>query len=163
MELKSPSLSSCSSAIRLFGHNYAIWQKALNCSKQLTVCREEKRVVFTTTWSNDLGSIRTLVTFLCPWIGRFTMIISAWWLRTSSKFQWTKIWKNPQEHWITGNSVRCRFLQARSSRDVRSHSLWLRIVIRNFYQYPNSKPYPKFILAIRILIRKLKKCKLIKT
>ena len=37
-------------------------------------------------WSNGLGSIRTLVTLLRSWIRRFTMIISAWWLRTSSKF-----------------------------------------------------------------------------
>ena len=37
-------------------------------------------------WSNGLGSTRTLVTLLRPWIRRFTMIISAWWLRTSSKF-----------------------------------------------------------------------------
>ena len=36
--------------------------------------------------SNDLGSTRTLVTLLRPWIRRFTMIISAWWLQTSSKF-----------------------------------------------------------------------------
>ena len=36
--------------------------------------------------SNDLGSTRTLVTLLRPWIRRFTMIISARWFRTSSKF-----------------------------------------------------------------------------
>ena len=36
--------------------------------------------------SNDLGSTRTLITLLRPWIRRFTMIISAWWLQTSSKF-----------------------------------------------------------------------------
>ena len=34
---------------------------------------------------------------------------------------------------------------------------------QNFHQYQNPKPYPKFILAIRILIRIIKKCKLIKT
>ena len=37
-------------------------------------------------WSNDLGSTRTLFTLLRPWIKRFTMIIFAWWIRTSSKF-----------------------------------------------------------------------------
>ena len=35
---------------------------------------------------HHLGSTRTLVTLLHPWIRRFTMIISAWCLRTSSKF-----------------------------------------------------------------------------
>ena len=35
---------------------------------------------------HGLGSTRTLVTLLRPWIRRFTMIISATWLRTSSKF-----------------------------------------------------------------------------
>ena len=38
------------------------------------------------SWPHHLGSTRTLVTFLRPWIKRFTMIISAWWLRTSSEF-----------------------------------------------------------------------------
>ena len=33
-----------------------------------------------------MSSTRTLVTLLRPWIRRFSMIISAWWLRTSSKF-----------------------------------------------------------------------------
>ena len=37
-------------------------------------------------WSHDGGSNLTLVTLLRHWIRRFTMIISAWWLRTSSKF-----------------------------------------------------------------------------
>ena len=37
-------------------------------------------------WSHDLGSTPTLVTLLRLWIRRFTMIISAWWLRTSSIF-----------------------------------------------------------------------------
>ena len=32
------------------------------------------------------GSTRTLVTLLRSWIRRFAMIISAWWLRISSKF-----------------------------------------------------------------------------
>ena len=37
-----------------------------------------------------LGSTRTQVTLFRPWIRRFTMIISAWWLRTSSKFTLVK-------------------------------------------------------------------------
>ena len=37
-------------------------------------------------WSKGLGSNRTLVMLLRPRIRRFTMIISAWWLLTSSKF-----------------------------------------------------------------------------
>ena len=41
-------------------------------------------------WSNDLGSTRTLVMLLRFWIRRFTMIISAWYVRTSSKFSGQK-------------------------------------------------------------------------
>ena len=38
-------------------------------------------------WSHDLGSTRTLlVTLLRPWIRRFGISFSAWWLRTSRKF-----------------------------------------------------------------------------
>ena len=37
-------------------------------------------------WSYDIGSTRTLVTLLRPWIRRFTMIISAWWLRTTANY-----------------------------------------------------------------------------
>jgi len=33
---------------------------------------------------------------LRPWIKRFTMIISAWWLRTSSKFSGKKTKKQPE-------------------------------------------------------------------
>ena len=36
--------------------------------------------------SHDLGSTRTLFALLRRWIRRFTMIISTWWFRTSSKF-----------------------------------------------------------------------------
>ena len=38
-----------------------------------------------------MSSTRTLVTLLRPWIRRFTIIISAWWLRTSSKFTWEEV------------------------------------------------------------------------
>ena len=55
------------------------------------LCRQRGRigkgVVLRRPWSNGLGSTRTLVTLLRPWIRRFTMIISAWWLRTNSKFR----------------------------------------------------------------------------
>ena len=42
--------------------------------------RKGKGVVFRRPKSHDLGSTRTLVTLLRPWIRRFTVIISAWWL-----------------------------------------------------------------------------------
>ena len=45
---------------------------------------------------HDRGSTRTLVTLLRPWIRRFTMIISAWWLRTSSKFMWEEFIRQPE-------------------------------------------------------------------
>ena len=46
--------------------------------------------------SHDLGSTRTLVMLLHPWIRRFTMIISAWWLQTSSKFTWEEVIRQPE-------------------------------------------------------------------
>ena len=41
--------------------------------------------------SHHLSSTRILVTLLRPWIRRFTMFISASWLRTSSKFTWEEV------------------------------------------------------------------------
>ena len=41
-------------------------------------------------WLHHLGSTITLVTLLHPSIRRFTLIICAWWLRTSSKFRGQK-------------------------------------------------------------------------
>ena len=38
-----------------------------------------------------MSSTRTLVTLLRPWIRRFTIFISAWWLRTSCKFTWKEV------------------------------------------------------------------------
>ena len=38
-----------------------------------------------------MSSTRTLVALLRPWIRRFTIIISAWWLRTSSKVMWEEV------------------------------------------------------------------------
>ena len=43
-----------------------------------------------------ISSTRTLVTLLRPWIRRFTIIISAWWLRTSSKFMWEEVKRQPE-------------------------------------------------------------------
>ena len=48
--------------------------------------RGERRRFYDDSDRVIMSSTRTLVTLLRPWIRRFTMIISAWWLRTSSKF-----------------------------------------------------------------------------
>ena len=48
--------------------------------------RERQGDVVATTLSHDLSSTHSLVTSLRHWIGRYTMIISTWWLRTSTKF-----------------------------------------------------------------------------
>jgi len=46
---------------------------------------------------------------LRPWIKRFTMIISAWWLRTSSKFSGKKSKNNRKTRkWTTPKRVRIR-------------------------------------------------------
>ena len=42
------------------------------------------------------GSTRTLVTLLLPFIKRFKMIISTWWLQTSSKFVWKEVKRQPE-------------------------------------------------------------------
>ena len=47
---------------------------------------EGKGAVFSTTHIADLGSTCTLGKLLRLWMRRFTMIISAWWLRASSEF-----------------------------------------------------------------------------
>jgi len=45
----------------------------------------------------DLCSTPTLIgTLMCPWIMHFTMIISAWWLRTSSKFNGKNLKNQPE-------------------------------------------------------------------
>ena len=54
--------------------------------------------------SNDLSSTRTLVTLLCLRIRRFTTIIFAWWLRTSSKFSGQEFKEIRRNIWIIGNS-----------------------------------------------------------
>ena len=60
--------------------------------------------------TTDLGSTPTLVTLLRPWIQRFTMIISAWWFRTSSKFNGRefKEFTGTLDHWNL--LCRCGFL-----------------------------------------------------
>ena len=45
-----------------------------------------KGVIFTTTLIERSGFNPHPGHAFCPWISRFTMIISAWWLQTSSKF-----------------------------------------------------------------------------
>ena len=57
-----------------------------------------------------MSSTRTLVTLLRPWIRRFTIIISAWWLRTSSKFTWEEVKTSIGKlgKWSTPKRVRIR-------------------------------------------------------
>ena len=58
-----------------------------------------------------VGSTGTLVSLLRPWIRRFTMIISAWWLRTSSKFMWEEV-KGQPENLENGQLLSgCGFIQ----------------------------------------------------
>ena len=62
-----------------------------------------------------MGSTRTLVTLLRPWIKCFTMIIPAWWLHASSKFNGQEFEESyPQDHWKLLR--RFEFSQARSSQ-----------------------------------------------
>ena len=57
-----------------------------------------------------MSSTRTPVTLLRLWIRRFTIIISAWWLRTSSKFTWEEIktLTGKLGKWSTPKRVRIR-------------------------------------------------------
>ena len=57
-----------------------------------------------------LGSIRTLATLLRPWMKRLSMIISAWWLCTSTKFTWEEIKTSTVKlgKWPTSKRVRIR-------------------------------------------------------
>ena len=57
-----------------------------------------------------MSSTRTLVMMLRPWIRRFTIIISAWWLRTSSKFTWEEVKTSTGKlgKWSTPKRVRIR-------------------------------------------------------
>ena len=69
-------------------------------------------------WSGFNQHFCTLVILLCPWIRRLTMIICAWWLRTSSKFgrqEYEELHMNNKTlgHWKLLS--RCRFLKGRSS------------------------------------------------
>ena len=47
-------------------------------------CATQKILVISK--SEKISVMWALVTMLCPWKRRFTMIISAWWLQTNSKF-----------------------------------------------------------------------------
>ena len=78
---------------------------------------ENKYVVLWRLWSHDLGSLRTLVTLLRPWIRRFTIIIPAWWLRTSSKFSEPEQFEDIYVNIASLESLlnRCGFFQSRSS------------------------------------------------
>ena len=57
-----------------------------------------------------VSSTPTLVTLLRPWIRRLTIIISAWWLRTSSKFTWEEVKTSTGNlgKWSTPKRVRIR-------------------------------------------------------
>ena len=57
-----------------------------------------------------MSSTRTLVMLLRLWIRRFTIIISAWWLRTSSKFAWEEVKTSTEKlgKWSTPKRVRIR-------------------------------------------------------
>ena len=57
-----------------------------------------------------MSSTRTQVTLLRPWIRRFTIIISAWWLQTSSKFTWEEVKTSTEKlgKWSTPKRVRIR-------------------------------------------------------
>ena len=57
-----------------------------------------------------MSSTRTLVTLLRPWKRRFTIIFSAWWLRTSSKFTWEEVKTSTGKlgKWSTPKRVRIR-------------------------------------------------------
>ena len=57
-----------------------------------------------------MSSTCTVVTLLRPWIRRFTIIISAWWLRTSSKFTWEEVKTSTGKlgKWSTPKRVRIR-------------------------------------------------------
>ena len=70
-----------------------------------------------------MSSTRTLVTLLRPWIRRFTIIISAWWLRTSSKFTWEEVKTSTGKlrKWSTPKRVRIRpkYSASSLSRDRR--------------------------------------------
>ena len=70
-----------------------------------------------------MSSTRTLVTLLRPWIRRFTIIISAWWLRTSSKFTWEEVKTSTGKlgKWSTPKRVRIlpKYSAPSLSRDRR--------------------------------------------
>ena len=85
--------------------------------------REGRRRFYNNPDRMIMGLTCTLVTLLRPWIKRLTMIISARWLRTSSKFMWKEV-KRQQEKLENGLLLSgCGIIQRRGppslSRDRR--------------------------------------------
>ena len=78
--------------------------------------RMDKSVVFTATMIAWYGSTPTLIMLLGSWIRRFTMIIYAWWLRTTANSvdKKSKDATGTLDFWKLLNW--CGFLQARSSQ-----------------------------------------------
>ena len=78
--------------LRIIGHEYAMDTRSHRSPNQATAwrCGSERR--FYDDHNRKVnGSTPKLVPLLRPWIGCFTMIISAWWNMTCSKL------KNSQE------------------------------------------------------------------
>ena len=82
--------------------------------------RKGKDVVFTKKMI--LGSTRILVTLLRTWMRRFTMIFSAWWLRTSKKFTWEELKRQSENGQLLnkcGLRIRPRIAPPSLSRERR--------------------------------------------
>ena len=80
-----------------------------------------------------ISSTRTLVTLLRPWIRRLTIIISAWWLRTSSKFTWEKVKRQPENGQLLSG---CGFVQSIAHR---------RFLVIGGQKYTNQKNQIKWL------------------
>ena len=110
-------------------------------------------------WSNDLGSTRTLATLLRPWIRRITMIISAWWLRTNSKFSGQEFKKSLGTLDHRKLLSRCGLLQSRSSsgnEKCADRSTSLRLTLsgeRNFFFYHGFADLLRHILCPNLEFR----------
>ena len=63
----------------------------------------------------------SVATLLCPWIRRFTMIISALWLRKSTKFRWKEAKRQPKN--LENSEILCGFVERMAppslSREIR--------------------------------------------
>ena len=80
------------------------WEQCLLSLRLSAAWPKGKSIVFATTLIAWSGFNHTLVTLLRPWIRRFAMIISAWWLRTSFKLRGQEFEEIHKNIWITGNS-----------------------------------------------------------